>query len=130
MVERVVDWRGGELRGVGRISARSPFATNGHVPGYVGIDCLAQAAAVLRGLEQGLARHGTNPELGYVVGIRKARFEARTLPLERELTTHVRFLGGAGSLAEYEAELVEGEKAYVSAVLSTFRIPGMKRSDE
>jgi hypothetical protein len=70
------------------------------------------------------------PAMGYMVGIRAARLQTTHLPMEHTLTARVKLVGVAGPLAQYETQLVEGDRAYISAVLSTFHLPESRRGKE
>src|SRR5215471_17997129 len=102
-LETVLALREGELRCAGRIPRESAFADGRAAECLVGIELLAQAAAVFQALE---GRRGeVHPAIGYVVGVREARFQERTLPVGEELEAVVRRLGGAGALATHEVGL-------------------------
>ena len=121
MIRRILETSGNELRCVGRIPTGSPFAAGGTAPCFVGLDLLAQAAAALEALQRAASSAG-GPGIGYVVGIREARFETSTLPLGSDLVAHVRLLDGTVSLAHQEVRLAEGDTSCLSAVLTTFRV--------
>ena len=106
---------------IGQIPADSPFVTKGVAPSLVGIDVGAQAAAALEALLRGGDSDDGAPELGYVVGIREARFETATLPAGTDLTVHVRLLESASALAVHEVEVRIGSARCLSAVLTTFK---------
>lgn len=123
MIQRVLEAGGGELRAAGRIPLESAFATPEGAPCYVGLDLLAQAAGAIEALEHGAVPSDGGPAIGYLVGIREARFEVRRLPLGRDLTANVRQLSGALSLAHHAVRLDEGDAVRLSAVLTTFLLP-------
>jgi len=108
---------------LGRIPADSPFVSAGLAPCLVGIDMAAQAAAAMETLLRRGAREDDPPDLGYLVGIREARFETATLPAGTDLTVYARPLRGASALAVYEVELRIGPARCLSAVLTIFRPP-------
>jgi predicted hotdog family 3-hydroxylacyl-ACP dehydratase len=117
-LRRVLEARGSALRALGVIPGGSAFAEGGAVPCYVGLDLAAQAAAALETLR--LSAPG--PEIGYLVGIREARFEEATLPLYRDILVEVRLQDRAGPLAHHEVRLAVGDATCLSAVLSTLRL--------
>lgn len=90
-------------------------------PSLVGIDVAAQAAAALEALLRAGPFADGAPRLGYVVGIREARFDTATLPAETDLTVAVRLLESASGLAAHEVELCFGSTRCLSAVLTTFK---------
>lgn len=120
LIQRVLEMGGNELRCAGRIPSESAFAAAGAAPNFVGLDLLAQAAAALETLQR-VERSAAAPEIGYLVGIREARFETPTLLLGPELTAHVRLEGGTAALAHHEVRLLQAETLCLSAVLTTFR---------
>ena len=123
MIQRVLEAGGGELRAAGRIPLESAFAAPEGAPCYVGLDLLAQAAGAVEALEHGAVPSDGGPSIGYLVGIREAHFEVRHLPLDCDLTAHVRHLDGALSLAHHAVSLDESDGVRISAVLTTFRLP-------
>lgn len=109
------------LECLGRIPLDSAFASGGVVECFVGLELAAQAAAVLEVLRRRRDVEDALPEIGYIVGIREARFERAALPVDRELRAQVRLLGGAGSLARHEVQLFHEEMRCLSAQVSTYR---------
>jgi predicted hotdog family 3-hydroxylacyl-ACP dehydratase len=104
-----------------RIPADSPFVNAGAAPSLVGLDVAAQAAAALEALLRAGPSESGALRLGYVVGIREARFDAATLPADTDLTVDVHLLEGASALAAHEVELRIGSTRCLSAVLTTFK---------
>jgi predicted hotdog family 3-hydroxylacyl-ACP dehydratase len=109
------------LECVGRIPVDSAFAGGGAAECFVGIELAAQAAAGLEALRRRRHFPAAVPEIGYIVGIREARFELAGIPVGQELRAHVRILGGAPPLATYEVHVSCGEIRYLSAQISTHR---------
>jgi len=87
---------------------------------FVGLDLLAQAAAALATLRQRPSEREARGEVGYLVGVREARFETATLPLSVPLVAHVRITGEAAAVATHEGSLWLGEGICLSATLTTF----------
>jgi predicted hotdog family 3-hydroxylacyl-ACP dehydratase len=87
----------------------------------VGLDLLAQAAAALATLRRRHVDREARGEVGYLVGVREAHFEAATLPLAVPLIAHVRITGEAASVATHEVSLWLGDALCISAILTTFR---------
>lgn len=122
LLRQVLEVSERELRGVGEISSESPFADLGSVPAFVGLDLLAQAAAAFEALRRRRADREAKGEVGYLVGVREARFETATLPLAVPLVAHLRITGESASVATHEGSLRLGEALCLSAILSTFRL--------
>ena len=106
---------------LGQIPRDSTFVNAGVAPCLVGIDLAAQAAAALDALLRGGPSGDGAPALGYVVGIREARFETATLPPDTDLTVDVRLVESASALAIHEVDLRIGSARCLSAVLTTFK---------
>lgn len=121
LLRQVLEASERELTGLGQISSESPFADLGSVPGFVGLDLLAQAAAALDALRRRPADREARGEVGYLVGVREARFETATLPLAVPLVAHVRITGESASFATHEGSLRLGDVLCLRATLSTFR---------
>jgi predicted hotdog family 3-hydroxylacyl-ACP dehydratase len=120
LLETVVNWRAGALAGRGRIPADSPFARDGRAPCFMGLELAAQGAAAL----QALSRPGDPaPRVGYLVGVREARFLQDDLPVETALTFVVQEAGHAGALGVYEATIALDGVECVSATFSTYSKP-------
>jgi len=92
-------------------------------PPVLGIEMGAQAAGVLAALQN--IRHesvSTAPRVGYLVGIRQARFHAETLPVGQMLRVEALFQGASGPLSTFEIRVkIEGEEdPLVEARISTW----------
>jgi predicted hotdog family 3-hydroxylacyl-ACP dehydratase len=109
----------------GSIPLSHPMVEDGKAPTVLGIELGAQAAAVLEGLSRSKAvGEPAAPQLGFLVGIRNAKFHVPQLRAAFPLRTRVKALGGAGSLAMY-AVSVSGEESpeeYANGTISTFAI--------
>lgn len=90
-----------------------PLAAAGRFPAFLALEAAAQAAAALEALGR---REGSGPRIGYLVGIRDARFAAPSLPAGRLLRVSARLEGGAFPLSVYSAALGE----LVVGTISTF----------
>jgi predicted hotdog family 3-hydroxylacyl-ACP dehydratase len=98
-----------------------PLASGGRLPAYVGIEAAAQAAAVLEALNRRSEAPG--PRIGYLVGVREARFAVPILTGERLLRVAARFQGGALPLSIYEIGVGEPGREAVAGSISTFIVP-------
>jgi 3-hydroxymyristoyl/3-hydroxydecanoyl-(acyl carrier protein) dehydratase len=99
------------------IPAGSPFAADGLAPAFVGLEAAAQTAAVLEALER---RGAPGPRLGYLVGIRDARFALPDLPVAHPLRAAVRLTGSAPPLSVYEATVELDGSPVVTGAISTY----------
>jgi predicted hotdog family 3-hydroxylacyl-ACP dehydratase len=121
LVRSVLEVSPERLTGVGEIPGASPFALDGRVPAFVGLEAAAQGAAVLEALGR---REAPGPRIGYLVGLRGVRCAVPFLPVERPFRFSVRLGGSAPPLSVYEvtvdgaggAELLRGS-------ISTYILP-------
>jgi|SRR5918992_2491389 predicted hotdog family 3-hydroxylacyl-ACP dehydratase len=95
-----------------------PLTEGGQAPAFLGIEAAAQAAAVLEVLNR--PRDAPGPRIGYLVGIREARFTAAVLPAGRPLRAAARLRGGAFPLSIYEITVGEPGRETVTGSISTF----------
>lgn len=112
------------LTGVAQIPGGSPFAAEGRVPAFLGLEAAAQGAAVLEALGR---REAPGPRIGYLVGLRGVRLAVASLPVERPFRFTVRLTGSAPPLSIYEV-VVGGSEGTGGAELlrgtiSTFILP-------
>ncbi|HSS52407.1 MAG TPA: hypothetical protein VLX28_25980, partial [Thermoanaerobaculia bacterium] len=105
---------------VAKVPPRHPLVAEGRFPAFLALEAAAQAAAAL----EALGRHGApGPRIGYLVGIRDARFAAPSLPAGRRLRVAARLMGGASPLSVYTVAIgdIGGMGSEVAAgTLSTF----------
>jgi len=109
------------LECLGWIPPDHAYARSGAAPCFVGLELAAQAAAALEALGHRRDDRDAAPRIGYIVGIREARFEVASLPAGQELRAQARLLGGASALAVHELLLFHGEIRCLSAQVSTYR---------
>ena len=76
-----------------------PLAAEGHAPAFLAVEAAAQAAAVLEALAR---KEDPAPRIGYLVGIREARFAAPPIPAGRPFQVSARLAGSAPPLSIYE----------------------------
>ena len=106
------------LTGVAEIPGASPFAADGRVPAFVGLEAAAQGAAVLEALER---REAPGPRIGYLVGLRGVRLAVAALPVERPFRFTVRLTGRAAPLSIYEVTVEgAGGAELLRGAISTF----------
>ncbi|HYG65391.1 MAG TPA: hypothetical protein VEL74_22610 [Thermoanaerobaculia bacterium] len=100
------------------IPAASPFAAGGRAPAFLGLEAAAQTAAVLESLAR---TDASGPRLGYLVGVRDARFHTPWLPVDHPLRATVRLTGSAPPLAIYETRIDTGDgRELVTGTVSTY----------
>ena len=119
MLRHVLELDDDSLECVAAIPAESGFVAGGEAPSLVGIDVLAQAAGVLEAFRGRHDREG-GPRVGYLVGVREARFDRAVLPAEKPLLARVRRVSGLGGLVTHEARLSDQNQSLLWAVVTTF----------
>jgi 3-hydroxyacyl-[acyl-carrier-protein] dehydratase len=117
LVRSVVETPAGGIVCRAEVPASHPLAAGGRFPAFLGIEAAAQAAAVLEAIEA-IARREADPgsRIGYLVGIREARFAVATLPVDLPFRVTARLQGNAPPLSIYEVTAGEA----VAGMLSTF----------
>ena len=118
LVESVAEVGANAIECWGRVPPESPFAADGKAPAFLGLEMGAQAAAVLEALQR-LQEGASRPRVGYLVGIRDARF-AGELPVGHRLRVLARAAGGAPPLALYEVSVREDGVEFARGLLSTY----------
>lgn len=113
---------------LGRFSPDHPYVGPGGAPQILGLELAAQAAGVHQAMQRRRTSEGDDsgearrPAIGYLASIRRAHFEAHTLPVDRTLRAVVRREGGAGALVLYKVQVfddTDGSEC-MSAVLGTY----------
>ncbi len=94
-----------------------PLVVEGRFPAFLGIEAAAQAAAVLEAL--GRTEDAPGPRIGYLVGIREARFAISTLPAGEAFEVTARFQGGAFPLSLYEVTAAGAVTGAISTYIAT-----------
>ena len=95
-----------------------PLASGKRSPAFLGIEAGAQAAAVLEALNR--RRETPGPRIGYLVGIREARFAVPHLLAGWPLRVAARLQGSAPPLSIYEIAVGEPGREAVTGTVSTF----------
>jgi 3-hydroxyacyl-[acyl-carrier-protein] dehydratase len=102
----------GHIAAVAEVSPHHPLVAQGRFPAFLALEAAAQAAAALEALGR---REPPGPRIGYLVGIRDARFAVPALPAGCPFRVAARLTGGAFPLSIYS---VSAEAA--TGTLSTF----------
>ncbi|MBM4337583.1 MAG: hypothetical protein FJ108_16980 [Deltaproteobacteria bacterium] len=90
----------------------------GHVPGWVALEWMAQCVAVHGGL---LARAaGRRPSPGMLVGARRIELLRREFAPGETLEVEARYTGGAGALASFACRLRAGPEVVATGSLSVY----------
>ncbi len=102
---------------VAEVPPGHPLVVDGRFPAFLALEAAAQGAAAL----EALGRHGASgPRIGYLVGIREARFAVPSLPAGRCFRVAARLTGGAFPLSMYAVSLSEAGRELAAGALSTF----------
>jgi 3-hydroxymyristoyl/3-hydroxydecanoyl-(acyl carrier protein) dehydratase len=117
-VQGVVELSPEGLVCLAEIPSLHPLARNGRVPSFLGLEAAAQAAAILEAL--GRKDQAPGPRLGYLVGLRDARFGVPHLPADRPMRVEVRLHGSVPPLAMYRVSLGEPGAEIVTGTISTY----------
>ncbi len=87
LLDRVLSFDESSLVAQVRIRPDSMFCTDVGVPGWIGIEYMAQAVAAHAGMKA--LQRGKAPVIGYLLGTRAYRGEIGTFPVGTRLTVHV-----------------------------------------
>jgi predicted hotdog family 3-hydroxylacyl-ACP dehydratase len=123
------DW----LRASLTVSRESAFAGELGMPGWVGIEYMAQAAAAFGAIEQ--VQRGETPAIGLLIGSRYYRCMQEYIPFGTRLTVLAKIaLRDEADFAAYECSLHEGERLLADCTLKAYRprdlgalLPGVPR---
>jgi 3-hydroxyacyl-[acyl-carrier-protein] dehydratase len=103
------------------IPATHPLVNGGRAPAFLGLEAAAQAAALLEAQQRtGSDGEPAGPRIGYLVGIRDARFPAPHLPATTAFRVHVQAAGSAPPLAVYTVRIDIGEEMVGVGTISTY----------
>jgi predicted hotdog family 3-hydroxylacyl-ACP dehydratase len=112
------DW----LRASLTVSPRSIFATASGVPGWVGIEYMAQAAAAFGGIEQ--VQRGAAPSIGLLLGARYYRCMLEHFPDGMRLDVFAKVaMRDDQDFAAYDCTLESGGQRVAECTLKAYR-PG------
>jgi 3-hydroxymyristoyl/3-hydroxydecanoyl-(acyl carrier protein) dehydratase len=102
---------------VAEIPPDHPLAAAGRL---LGVEAAAQAAAVLEALARRAETQDPAPRIGYLVGVREARFAAASLAAGRAFRVSARLQGSAPPLSVYEIAVGEPGREVATGTISTF----------
>lgn len=118
LVRRVLMAAEEEIVCAAEISLFHPLVEGSRAPAFAGIEAAAQAAAILEALNR--RREAPEPRIGYLVGVREARFAAPFLEAGRLMRVVARLQGGAFPLSIYEIAVGNPGEEIVTGAVSTF----------
>jgi 3-hydroxyacyl-[acyl-carrier-protein] dehydratase len=119
LLHAVAEVSEGGIVAVAEVPPRHPLVADGRFPAFLALEAAAQAAAALEALGR---REAPGPRIGYLVGIRDARFTVPSLPAGRRLRVAARLTGGAFPLSMYAVSLGEAGHELAAGTLSTFLV--------
>jgi predicted hotdog family 3-hydroxylacyl-ACP dehydratase len=110
------DW----LRASLTLHPASTFAGPSGVPGWVGIEYMAQASAAFGGIEQ--VQRGEKPSIGLLIGSRYYRCMADIIPFATPLQVLARVaIRDSEDFAAYDCALNAGERRLAECTLKAYR---------
>jgi 3-hydroxyacyl-[acyl-carrier-protein] dehydratase len=117
LVLGVIEATGDAIVCAAEVPPDHPLVVDGRCPAFLGIEAAAQAAAVLEALRRKDGAPG--PRIGYLVGIREARFAVPSLPAGRPFEVTARLQGGAFPLSLYEVTAAGAVTGSISTYILT-----------
>jgi predicted hotdog family 3-hydroxylacyl-ACP dehydratase len=98
----------------------STFAEDRGMPGWVGIEYMAQAASASASIEQ--VQRGQKPSIGLLIGSRYYRCMEEFIPIGTRLTVLVKIaMRDEADFAAYECTLHAGERLIADCTLKAYR---------
>jgi 3-hydroxyacyl-[acyl-carrier-protein] dehydratase len=117
LVRGVIEASGDAIVCAAEVPPGHPLVVEDRFPSFLGIEAAAQAAAVLEAL--GRTDDGPGPRIGYLVGIREARFAVPALPAGQPFEVTARLQGGAFPLSLYEVTAAGAVTGSISTYIPT-----------
>lgn len=114
---------------IAEVSPLHPLVKDGRLPTFLALEAAAQAAAALEALGRRGAPGPPGPQIGYLVGIRDARFAVPSLPAGKPLRVSARLEGGAFPLSRYAVAVGTTGCEVASGVISTFLLTEPQSAD-
>lgn len=109
MLHRIVSWHDREVVVAADLSRPNIMSDEtGRIPGYVGLELMAQGIAVAAGLER--RTKGKSPIIGLVLGTRKFQTFVSHFPDEGEINVHVKENFFQDPIAVFDASITFGDK--------------------
>lgn len=109
MLHRIISWHDGEVVVAADLSRPNVMADDtGRIPGYVGLEFMAQGISVAAGLERRAQNMG--PAIGLVLGARSFQSFVSHFPTEGEMHVHVKQKFLQGPIVVFDASITLGDK--------------------
>jgi predicted hotdog family 3-hydroxylacyl-ACP dehydratase len=120
LLDTIEGYGEGWLRAAAIIRPANTFATDSGVPGWVGIEFMAQAASAYGGIEQ--VQRGETPTIGVLIGARRYRCALDVFPHGMKLEVHARItLRDADDFVAYECTLASAGQHLADCVIKAYR---------
>lgn len=120
LLDTIEDYGADWLRARVTPRAEAAFATPLGVPGWVGIEYMAQAASAFGGIEQ--VQRGERPSIGLLIGARYYRCMLDHFPFDTPLAIHVQIaMRDAQDFAAYDCRIDLGGRAIAECTLKAYR---------
>ncbi|MFH1806786.1 MAG: 3-hydroxylacyl-ACP dehydratase [Pseudomonadota bacterium] len=91
------------------------------VPGYVGIEYIAQTVAAYSGWRAQQAAPGSKPKIGFLLGSRKMTMARDWFPADTRLEVHVKNIFEDGEMGVFDGEIRDGNDVIVSARINVYQ---------
>lgn len=118
LVRGLIEASGETIACAAEVPPDHPLVVEGRFPAFLGIEAAAQAAAVLEALSR-TDDDAPGPRIGYLVGIREARFAVPTLPAGQPFEVTAGLQGGAFPLSLYEVTAAGAVTGAISTYIAT-----------
>ncbi len=120
LLETIDEYGADWLRAGLTVRRDSTFADEHGMPGWVGIEYMAQAAAAFGAIEQ--VQRGETPSIGLLIGSRYYRCMEELIPFGTRLTVLAKIaLRDDEDFAAYECSLHAGERQIADCTLKAYR---------
>ena len=102
LIDRILQADNDHLEAIAVVKKTWPLCSSEGTDVILAIEVIAQAAAALHGYRKGWQ---DEPRVGFLVGIRDARFYVQYLPLKAELTVNVKIVSLLGNYCVFKGEV-------------------------
>ena len=104
------------------ITAKSMFhVSDKGVPGYVGIEYIAQTVEAYSGWRAKNVNADATPRVGYLLGSRKVTMSRTWFPVGSTLSVHIRNIFEDGEMGVFDGEIRLGEEMLVAARINVYQ---------
>lgn len=118
LIDRILSFAESSLVAEVKIGPDTLFCGDNGVPGWVGLEYMAQAVAAHAGL-QGRQR-GEPPKIGFLLGTRAYRCDVECFAIGETLTVHVEALFAEMGLGAFSCR-IETEKTVATATINVYQ---------